>query len=134
MYHLASEYNPREFDKNTYSEIIPNWIDGFFGKNEYATSPDTRLVIKLPPLLCLECSIWQIFFKKSFTLSITARFLNRMRSLNCSNLWFLLFFLCLVIKAMFFFTFGLRSSTFPGVTQKLRMSPYSLMVRCRLKP
>ena len=37
--------------------VVPNCIDGFFGKNEYATSPDTTFVTKLLILLCLECSM-----------------------------------------------------------------------------
>ena len=31
--------------------------DGFLGKKEYATIPETRFVTKLQQLLCLECSI-----------------------------------------------------------------------------
>jgi len=51
-------------------------IDGFFGKNEYAAIPDTKFATKLQQLLCLECSIWHIFLRKSFTNSITVRFLR----------------------------------------------------------
>ena len=55
-------------------------IDGFFGKNEYAAIPDTKFATKLQQLLCLECSIWHIFLRKSFTDSITARFLRNILS------------------------------------------------------
>lgn len=137
-------------------------MDGFFGKKEYAQRPATRLTTKLQLLLYLECSIWQVFFRKSFTDSITARLRRKSLSVRCSIPGCLAFFFCLVInstpfsrsstnsfletyplsannfpKRSFvrnFMTFLLRSSTLPGVRQKLRISPRSLMARWSLKP
>lgn len=137
-------------------------MDGFLSKKEYAQSPATRLTTKLRLLLCLECYIWQVFFKKSLTDSIMARFLNKSLSVRHNMLGFLAFFFCFVIsstpfsnnsannfldtyplsansfpKRLFvrcFMTFWLRSSTLPGVRQKLRISPQSFMTRWSLKP
>ena len=71
----------------------------FFCKKEYFTRPATKLTTKLQQLLCLECSIWQIFFEKSLTNSITALF--RRKSLserrNISG------FFCLVINSIYYF-------------------------------
>lgn len=56
--------------------FFQGWSDGFFGKKEYAAIPETKFTTKLQQLLCLECSIWHIFLRKSFTNSITVRFLR----------------------------------------------------------
>ena len=54
--------------KNTYTRAaFPKWREGFLGRKEYAERPDIKLTTKLQMLLCLECSIWQVFFRKSFT-------------------------------------------------------------------
>ena len=74
-------------------------MDGFFSKKEYAARPATKLTTKLHLFLCLECSIWQVFFKKSFTDSITARFRSRSLSVRCSIPGFLVFFFCLMISS-----------------------------------
>lgn len=73
-------------------------MDGFWSKKEYAARPAIRLTTKLQLLLCLECSIWQVFFRKLFTDSITARFLNRSLSVKRSIPGFFAFFFCLVMS------------------------------------
>ncbi len=97
-------------------------MDGFLGKKEYAARPATRLTTKLQPLLCLECSIWQVFFRKSFTDSITACFLSRSLSVRCNIPGFLAFFFCLVINSTplsrsstnsFLETYPLSANSFP---------------------
>ena len=53
---------------------------------------DRALAIKLLNDLCLECSIWAIFFNSSFTVSINARFRNRILSSTLINEFLMLFF------------------------------------------
>ena len=55
---------------------MPRCIDGFLCNKEYATMPETKFTTNLQQFLCLECSIWHTFLRKSFTNSITARFLR----------------------------------------------------------
>ena len=78
-------------------------IDGFLGKKEYAAMPDTRFTTKLQQLLCLECSIWHIFLRKSLTDSITARFLRSILSESSIRLLVLEFFFlfCNQLDAIF---------------------------------
>ena len=75
-------------------------IDGFLGKKEYAAIPETKFTKKLQQLLCLECSIWHIFLRKSFTDSITARFLRSILSESLIRLLVLAFFFCFVTSCM----------------------------------
>ena len=132
-------------------------MDGFFGKKEYAQRPAITFTTKLQLLLCLECSIWQVFFKKSLTDSIMARFLKKSRSAKRIIPCFFAFLFCLVISSTsrsrsssnrfletyplsantfpkisfvrYFMTFQLRSSTLPGVRHKFGSSPRSLITR-----
>ena len=64
---------------------------GFLGKKLYAIRPVIIFTRKLPKLLCLECSIWQMFLSSSFTVSITDRFLSSILSLIVINEFFILF-------------------------------------------
>ena len=75
-------------------------IDGFLGKKEYAAIPETKFTKKLQQLLCLECSIWHIFLRKSIIDSITARFLKSILSESSRILFFLAFFFCFVTSCM----------------------------------
>ncbi len=49
-------------------------MEGFFGKKQYAAIALRALVMKFANDLCLECSIWAIFFNSSLTDSTTALF------------------------------------------------------------
>ena len=119
-------------------------MDGFFSKKEYAQRPATRLTTKLRLLLCLECSIWQVFFRNSIINFITARFRNRSLSVRCSIPELLAFFFCLVIhstpfsrsptnsfpKKFFvrdFMTLLLRSFTLPGVRSRRTCGAFALL-------
>lgn len=122
---------------------------------------DRALAIKLLNDLCLECSIWAIFFNSSFTVSINARFRNRILSSTLINEFLMLFFTlvsnCIPFKNRFsnrawpiyplsaqsfplisFRKFpcfnGSLSSTFAGENMKFRISPLSLITRCSLNP
>ena len=53
---------------------------------------DRAFAIKLLNDLCLECSICAIFFNSSFTVSINARFRNRILSSTLINEFLMLFF------------------------------------------
>ncbi len=67
------------FQKNNRQQ----WPIGHLGKNN---------AIKLLNDLCLECSICAIFFNSSFTVSINARFRNRILSSTLINEFLMLFF------------------------------------------
>ena len=118
---------------------------------------DNEFARKLSKERCLECSICAIFFNSSLTVSINARFLSNILSATLIREFFILF-LAFVTSCIPFvnrdsnkhcpiyplsaqsfpFMFfrncspfrGSRSSTFPGVNMKLRISPLSLMTRC----
>ena len=122
---------------------------------------DSELTMKLLKERCLECSICAMFFNSSLTVSIKALFLSEILSVMLIGEFFMLFF-ALVISCMplrkrfsnrvypiyplsaqsFLFMFfrnfsrfnGSRSSTFPGVNIKLRISPLSLIIKCSLNP
>ena len=134
---------------------------GFFSKKQYAAIADKEFAMKLLKERCLECSICAIFFSSSLTVSIKALFLSRILSEMLISEFFILF-LTLVTSCMplrkrfsnrawpiyplsahnFPLMFsrnlpcfnGSRSSTFPGVNIKLRISPLSLIIRCNLNP
>ena len=134
---------------------------GFFSKKQYAAIADKELAIKLLNERCLECSICAMFFNSSLTVSIKALFLSKILSAILISEFFILF-LTLVTSCMPFrkrfsnracpiyplsaHSFplmfsrnlpcfnGSRSSTFPGVNMKLRISPLSLIIRCNLNP
>ena len=134
---------------------------GFFSKKQYAAIADKEFAIKLLNERCLECSICAMFFSSSLTVSIRALFLSRILSAILISEFFILF-LTLVTSCMPFrkrfsnrlwpiyplsaHSFplmfsknlpcfkGSRSSSFPGVNMKLRISPLSLIIRCNLKP
>ncbi len=117
--------------------------------------------MKLSKHLCLECSTCAIFLSSSFTVSIMALFLSNSLSETLIKAPFMLLF-SLVISYIpstnsFWKRFlpmyplsptslpymkstnalyanGLRSSTSPCVIIKLRSSPFSLQVKCNLKP
>ena len=127
---------------------------GFFSKKQYAAIADSVFAMKLLNERCLECSICAMFFSSSLTVSIKALFLSRILSAMLISEFFILF-LTLVTSCMplrkrfsnrawpiyplsahnFPFMFsrnrpcfrGSRSSTFPGVSMKFRISPLSLI-------
>ena len=120
-----------------------------------------ELAIKLLNERCLECSICAIFFSSSLTVSINDLFLSRILSAMLISEFFILL-LTLVTSCMplrkrfsnrawpiyplsahgFPLMFsrnlscfnGSRSSTYPGVNIKLRISPLSLIIRYSLNP
>ena len=98
---------------------------GFFSKKQYAAIADKELAIKLLNERCLECSICAMFFNSSLTVSIKTLFLSRILSAHSFPLMFSRNVPCFN---------GSRSSTFPGVNIKLRISPLSLIIRCNLNP
>ena len=53
---------------------------GFFSKKQYTAMAEIELAMTLLKERCLECSIWAMFFNSSLTVSIKARFLNRILS------------------------------------------------------
>ncbi len=59
-------------------------------------SPAIILLRKLPKLLCLECSIWQMFLSSSLTVSITERFLSNILSEIVIKQFFILFLICVI--------------------------------------
>ena len=117
--------------------------------------------MKLLKERCRECSICAMFFSSSLAVSINALFLSRILSAILIR-EFLILFLTLVTSCiplrkrfsnrawpiytlsahsfplMFFRNLpcfkGSRSSTFPSVNMKLRISPLSLIIRCSLNP
>ena len=122
---------------------------------------ESELAMKLLKERCLECSICAIFFNSSLTVSIKALFLSRILSATLIREFFMLFFTlvisCIPLRKRFsnkacpiyplsahslpfiffrnLFCFnGSRSSTFPCVSMKLRISPLSLIIRCSLNP
>lgn len=122
---------------------------------------DNAFATKLLNERCLECSICAMFFNSSLTVSIKARFLIKILSAILIRLFLMLFFAfvtsCTPLRNRFsnkafpiyplsahnfpFMFFrnrpclkGSRSSTFPGVNMKLRISPLSLIIRCNLNP
>ena len=117
--------------------------------------------MKLSEHLCPECSTCAMFLSSSFTVSIMALFLSKSLSetlikapfmllfnlvISCipstKSLWerFLLIYplsptgLPYMNSTNVLYSSGLRSSTSPGVIIKLRISPFSLQIRCSLKP
>lgn len=132
---------------------------GFFSKKQYAAIAARAFAMKLLKERCHECSICAIFFCLSLTVSIKARFLNRILSTILISELFILFFtlvitcmplikrlsnntvryiLCrhtvsLFSKKRLCFK-GFRLSTFPEVNIKLRISPLSLITKCKLNP
>ncbi len=134
---------------------------GFFSKKQYAAIVDSVFAMKLLNERCLKCPIRVMFFSSSSTVSIKALFQRRILSVILIREFFILF-LTLVTNCMplrkrfsnsacpiyslsahnFPFMFsrnrpcfnGSRSSTFPGVSMKFRISPLSLIVRCNLNP
>ena len=134
---------------------------GFFSKKQYAAIADNAFATKLLKERCLECSICAIFFSSSLTVSINALFLSRILSAILISEFFILFltlvtscipsrnrfsnstcpiyplsahnFPLIFLRNLPCFN-GSRSSTFPGVNMKLRISPLSLIIRCSLKP
>ena len=117
--------------------------------------------MKLSKHLCLECSTCAMFLSSSFTVSIMALFLSNSLSETFINAPFMLLFNLVIscipstkslwkrfllmyplspnslpcmnsIKALY--SKGLRSSISPGVIIKLRSSPFSLQIKCNLKP
>lgn len=119
------------------------------------------MTIKLSKHLCLECSTCAIFLSSSFTVSIMALFLSKSLSetlikapfillfslvISCipstNSLWkrFLLMYplsptsLPYMKSTKALYSKGLRSSTSTGVIIKLRSSPFSLQIKCNLKP
>ena len=136
-------------------------MTGFFSKKQYAAIADKELAIKLLNERCLECSIYDMFFSSSLTVSINALFLSRILSAILISEFFILFFTlvtsCIPLKKRFsnrawpiyplpahnfplMFSRNLPcfngslSSTLPGVNIKLRISPLSLIIRCSLNP
>lgn len=73
--------------------LFQSCIDGLLGKKEYAAMPETKFTTKLQQLLCLECSVWHMFLRKSFTDYITARFLSSILSEHFIRLLVFVFFL-----------------------------------------
>ena len=110
-----------------------------------------KFIKKLQGLLCLECSIWEMFFNWSFIVSIIDLFLSKILSCKFIILFFIFLF-NLVINCKFlwksslnnldeiyplspnnfphkFFVknlTGFKSETFPGVIWKDKTSPYHL--------
>ena len=64
---------------------------GFFSKKQYAAIAERAFARKLLKDLCLECSIWAIFFSSSFTVSMTALFRMRILSFIFISTFFMLF-------------------------------------------
>ena len=117
--------------------------------------------MKLLKERCLECSTCAMFFSSSLTVSIKALFLSRILSATLISEFFMLLltfvtswiplrnrlsnracpiyplsaqsFPLMFSKILPCFN-GSRSSTFPGVNMKLRISPLSLIIRCSLNP
>ena len=110
--------------------------------------------MKLLKERCRECSICAMFFSSSLAVSINALFLSRILSAILIREFLIL---CIPLRKrfsnrawpiytlsahsfplMFFRNLpcfkGSRSSTFPGVNMKLRISPLSLIIRCSLNP
>ena len=52
---------------------------------------DKRLTMKFQILRCLECSIWEMFFSWSLTVSIKERLRKRILSINLTNCCFIFF-------------------------------------------
>ena len=117
--------------------------------------------MKLSKHLCLECSTCAMFLSSSFTVSIMALFQSKSLSETLIKAPFMLLFNLVVscipsakslwkmfllmyplsptslpyIKSMnALYSKGLRSSTSSGVIIKLRSSPFSLQIKCNLKP
>ena len=117
--------------------------------------------MKLSKHLCPECSACAIFLSSSFTVSIMALFLSKSLSETLIKAHFMLLFslviICIPSTNSLWKRFlpmyplsptglpymkstnavhsnGLRSSTSPGVIIKLRSSPFSLQIKCNLKP
>ena len=117
--------------------------------------------MKLSKHLCLECSTCAMFLSSSFTLSIMALFLSKSLYetlikapfmllvslvISCipstNSLWkrFLPMYplsptsLIYMKSTNALYSNGLRASTSPGVIIKLRSSPFSLQIKCYLKP
>ena len=117
--------------------------------------------MKLSKHLCLECSTCAIFLSSSFTLSIMALFLSKSLAETLIKAPFMLLFNLVIscipstnslwkrflpmyplsltslpymksTKALYFK--GLRSSISPSVIIKLISSPFSLQIKCNLKP
>ena len=120
-----------------------------------------ELAIKLLNERCLECSICVIFFSPSLTVSIKALFLSKILSAILISKFFILFLTlvtsCIPLRERFsnracsmyplsthsfplMFSKNLlcfncsRSSTFPDVNKKSRISHLSLIIRCNLNP
>lgn len=74
---------------------------GFFSKKQYAIIINNELAMKLLYELCLECSIYTIFFNPPLTVSIKALFpgsiksLFRKKQVNYS-LYFISFMKCFI--------------------------------------
>ena len=122
-------------------------------------SPAIKLTLKLTGLRCLECSISQMFFSQSFIVSMINLWPRRNLFSSDINLFFM-FDLRLVISSnpssnSYSKSFlpryplsvkslpvrpghksltGVRSSTLPVVTFKVRSSPTSLTIRWSLNP
>ena len=134
---------------------------GFFSKKQYAAIAENELAMKLLKERRLEYSIREIFFNSSLTVSIKVRFLNRILSATLIREFLMLFFTLVIsympsrkrfsnkvrpiyplsaqsLPFMFFRNFvrlnSSRSSTFPSVKMKLRISPLSLIIKCSLNP
>ena len=117
--------------------------------------------MKLSKHLCLECSTCAMFLSSSFTVSIMALFLSKSLSETLIKAPFMLLFNLVIscipsTKSLWkrflpmyplspnslpcmnskkdLYSKGLRSSTSPGVIIQLRISPFSLQIRCDLKP
>ena len=64
---------------------------GSFSKKQYAAIAPKAFAMKLLNDLCLECSIWAIFFSSSLTVSIIALFLRQILSATLMREFFILF-------------------------------------------
>ena len=120
-----------------------------------------KLTMKLSKHLCLECSTCAMFLSSSFAVSIMALFRSKSLSETLIKAPFILLFNLIIsyipstqsfwkrflqmypllpislpyINSMnALYSKGLRSSTSPGVIIKLRSSPFSLQIKCNLKP
>ena len=141
--------------------VLCTLTHGFFGNKQYTAITPNRLMMKLSKLLCQECSTCAMFLSSSFTVSIMALFLSKSLSETLINAPFMLLFNLVIscipstkslwkrfllmyplspnslpcIKSMnALYSKGLRSSIYPGVIIKLRSSPFSLQIKCNLKP
>ena len=117
--------------------------------------------MKLSEHLCPECSTCAMFLSSSFTVSIMALFLSNSLSETLIKAPFMLLFNLVIscipsTKSLLkrflpmyplspnslpcmnskkdLYSKVLRSSTSPGVIIQLRISPFSLQIRCNLKP